>query len=216
MCSGWINTVCGWGRKGQIEMRDEARKGNGVTLCGVWGLTCGSPHLPETPLAETAWAFFFLHCIFISLLPPLPISTPSDSVVPFETSGLGSLPAPTLTSYAGFRHSCPLCIFVSMSGNGDVLAFLGERVRLQWVTPENWLRVCPVSPHTGARVQQSWNLSTSSSPPVASPVCLGSHAAPKGRKRVRNKFKSPGGSWPPAELAAFLLLDPLWTQAKDS
>lgn len=122
-------------------------------------------------------------------------------MVPFEASGLGSLPAPSLTSYAGCRHSCPLCIFVSLSG--DVLAFLGEWVRLQWATPENWLRVCPVSPHTGAGVQQSWNLSTSSSPPVASPDCLGSRAAPKGRKRVRNKFKSPGGpgllpSWLPS------------------
>lgn len=40
-------------------MRDEARKGNRVTLCGVWGLISDSPHLSEPLLAETAWAFFF-------------------------------------------------------------------------------------------------------------------------------------------------------------
>lgn len=54
----------------------------------------------------------------------------------------------------------------------------------------------------------SRKLSTSGSPPVASPACPGSHAGHKGRKGVRNKFESPGGPWPSAKMAPLLLLDP--------
>lgn len=48
-------------------MRDEARKGNRVALCGVWGLISHSPHLSEPLLAETAWAFFFFFTLYFLL-----------------------------------------------------------------------------------------------------------------------------------------------------
>lgn len=56
-------------------MRDEARKGNRVVLCGVWGLISHSPHLSEPLLAETAWAFFF-YTVFSSLCFP-PFQSPA-------------------------------------------------------------------------------------------------------------------------------------------
>lgn len=46
-------------------MRDEARKGNRVALCGVWGLISDFLHLSEPLLAETAWAFFFFTLYFL-------------------------------------------------------------------------------------------------------------------------------------------------------
>lgn len=158
-------------------------------------------------LMETAWALSTLLLSHLpSLFPSHPNPRPTQWLPLSGVCSLGFLPALPLVSCVAFSHLPSLHLSFHLSKKGTAGLPHREGGVFSELIPTNGLAQCPHVMGTHKRELQLHHhyldFLVSLVPPTRFPCLSWQPAlANKGRKGLRNKPKSPEGSWPTAELA---------------